>query len=370
MQCPRCQAQLPDDARFCGMCGNRFGAAAPAPGGRDAEFQSLESMKSQPAKTMVETPIRFFQENTGTTDRVRAEELRKIAEQAMRLSVPPPSATPSPQPAASAAPAAPAPAGAAPAKPAAFEFRPEDLRTALERAALQEGQTVPDTQPSDVTHFYKLGEAAGISRKTLGDALHRASAERAGVRVDAPLTMELQPIQPSRKKVALVAAGVAAGLVLVVLGVMRGEEPQAVVTAVAEPVPVAPPVAAADAGAPAAKRKQGTLDTAALTRVWEDVTRKAEQCHEAARKKNPKLGGRLVFDVEFAEDGTFSRLEVKEDGVKDAGLLGCVQGHMKAATWPHPQGGVFAAEFPLTFQVTEQAAPRGKTGKQGKGRKR
>ena len=347
MQCPRCQGELPDDARFCGICGHRFGA--PLSGSADAPSAAAPVPPEAVTQTHAGALAPGVMTAPGASQQIAP--VRDTIEEALTrdqdVSEPPPASTPM--------------SGSAPTaqeRPVskgqqAFEFHPQDLAKALGRAALTEGVPEPQAAPQDVNAYYAAGEQAGITRKGLEDALHRTSVERLGgpalEAMRGPLTHELQPIKPSGGKLAMVAAGVVVGVVLVAVGLWSGSGPDA-------DAPAGPPSASgvADGSAPAPV-KQGKMDQTALMAAWQQVVAKAQGCHNKARKKNPKLGGRLVFDVEWAEDGAFARLEVKEDTVKDAPMLACVTQHMRAAPWPKPQGGVFAAEFPLTFQVTERA---------------
>ncbi|MEW5853464.1 MAG: AgmX/PglI C-terminal domain-containing protein [Myxococcota bacterium] len=411
MQCPRCQTELPAAAKFCGVCGHKF------------QVQVTGDAKSKVAREEPDASIRFFQDTTSQTDLDRNRALRDLAEKHMAT-------TPSPQPAATASPsvdlgqavaapsepgpavasAAPAPSSpeptvgtppavvppapvSAPTSPEPsvdpvtrqpFQFQPQELARALGRAASGEHKPPPNASPDDVGAFYKAGEAAGISRKTLEDALHQVAVERVKrqqapaqrtrtIEAGIPEPGEFEPIQPSGKKVAMIAGGVVLAIVGAVFALSGGEEKPVTPAEVAQPKPAATPDAPA-AAAPAAegenkaKRKPGTLDTKLIGPAIAAVGEKSRTCHEAARKQNPKLEGKLVLDVELEEDGTFSKLAVKEDGLKDAAMVECVKQQVRAHAWPKPTGGFFAMEFPLLFQLAEE--PKAATGKKGKGRKR
>ncbi|MBI5498197.1 MAG: AgmX/PglI C-terminal domain-containing protein [Deltaproteobacteria bacterium] len=359
MLCTRCQAQLPDDARFCGMCGLKFDA--PGVVSANQEF----GIPQTGAK-----PIQYFQETTGKTDAARSEQLREVAEKAM-ASTPPPG-----QPAASE----PAPADATAARPS-FQFKAEDLARALSRAAKQESKPAPDVEPADLDAYYKAGEAAGITRTTLEESLHKVSVKRVETRPgmlaegDAPLTTELQSIEPPGKKIAIIGGAVVGLLVVVGIGysVLGGGGPPEVpaaapatgdtAAAAAPPTGDKPAQATPPAAGDKPRRKAGILDEKAIRPALEGVAVKARACHEVARKTHPKVAGVVKFDVEIEEDGTFSKLDVKQDTLGDPRMLECVKNEVRNYPWPRPKGGFFAMEFPLGFEVAEAKAG-------GKGKKK
>lgn len=374
MQCPKCTSQLPDDARFCGMCGTKFDKAAEA-----TPSEPFGDPQTGPSK-----PVRFFDDTTSKTDVAKNATLKEIADLAMAGAPIPGSGSQAPVPTVSAA-ALPAvtspPAAAAPAREKnvdpvtrqPFEFRKEDLAKALSRAAKAAGKPAPDVDPADLTAFYKAGEKAGIPRKGMEDALHKAALERMDTRppgTDAPLTSELESIKPSGQKYVL--AGVAVlGIIIIVAvasSLMGGDGDKAAADAASSSG--APAASGGEAPKPAGdhpKRHAGEMDKKAIAPAIEAVAEKARACHEAARKANPKVAGRVLFDVELEEDGTFSKLAVKEDSVGDARMVECVKREVQAYAWPRPKGGFFAMEFPLSFEVAEQGkAPAG--GKKGKKR--
>ena len=78
---------------------------------------------------------------------------------------------------------------------------------------------------------------------------------------------------------------------------------------------------ATPAGTDKPRRKAGQLDSKLIGPAIAGVADKARGCHEAARKANPKVAGKMVFDVELEEDGTFSKLDVKTDTVGDARMV-------------------------------------------------
>lgn len=264
-------------------------------------------------------------------------------------------------------PDAPGADGGAGYKPQAFQFAASELVQALDRAAGSEGKRASTDVPVDnLADFYKSGEALGISRKTLEAALQHVALERMGQKepaLVAPLTCELQPIQPSRTRLLVIGGGLLLGLVAMVGALIHFSEP--------DPT-AAPATRVAETAKP--RRKPGQLDPKLITQAIAAVGDRSRTCHEAARKRQPKLAGKLVFDVELEEDGAFSKLDVKEDTVKDPAMVECVKNQVRAHAWPRPTGGFVAMEFPLQFQVAEEtkekAAAKPRKGGKSQGRSR
>jgi hypothetical protein len=239
----------------------------------------------------------------------------------------------------------------------------------LAQAAFEQGVSPPLEPPADLEGFYAAGEKLGVTRKALELALHQVALERlkppapAHPAMTAPTTMELLPIQPSKTKILVVTASVVAVLVLGGILLLKGDGA----------APGQPGVEGASSGGAAVapgeekpKRKIGQLDPKKIQAAIAAVGEKARPCHEAARKKQPKLAGHMVLDMEVEEDGTITRLEVKEDSLKDAVMVECVKSHVKAFEWPRPQGGYLGMEFPLHFQVAVDKGEPKKGRKKGK----
>ncbi len=340
------------------MCGHRFDAAAPA-GAPASEAEAAGFEKGTSSAATEAGQKRFFDDTTSKTDAEHSEKLKAVADAAM-ASAPPPAATPSPTPKVEK--------NVDPVTRQPFEFTKKDLAKALALAAKQEGKPVPDAEPSDVTAYYKAGADAGFARKTLEKALHDAALERmehkpaAPAGMDAPLTSEFEPIRPSGKKIAAIGGAVALVLVggIALLSMGGDEAPKEGATPAGDGKPAADgDKPATPAGTDKPRRKAGQLDSKLIGPAIAGVADKARGCHEAARKANPKVAGKMVFDVELEEDGTFSKLDVKQDTVGDARMVECVKNEVKTYAWPKPQGGFFAMEFPLGFDVAEKGAPKG-----------
>jgi hypothetical protein len=253
-----------------------------------------------------------------------------------------------------------------------FEFQPQELARALGRAAGAEGKPPPNASPADVASFYKAGEEAGISRKGMESALHQVALERVQRgKPAAPAPRpgeEPPPADAARRRSAIAVMGVGAGLALLLGGVVmfmdEEEEPPAAAPATPEPAPA--PAKPVEPDKP--RRKPGQLDGKLLAPAIAATGERTKGCHEAARKAQPKLQGRIVFDVELEEDGRFSRLDIKEDTAGDATMLECVKAQVRAHDWPKPTGGFAAFEFALQFQVAEETRAK-KAGKKRRKRK-
>ena len=94
----------------------------------------------------------------------------------------------------------------------------------------------------------------------------------------------------------------------------------------------------------------GTMDRRSLDQVINRQMGRVTACYEKALKLNPSLKGKIYVDLEVAETGKVSRIDIKSVGFSDPAMESCVRSRIRRWKLPKPDGG--PADVSFSFVLT------------------
>lgn len=177
-----------------------------------------------------------------------------------------------------------------------------------------DGETVPTTVE------VRPGSEASESQRTLDDYAYQSPGERA-------LWVTLE-------------GGTAAQLVEALNVVaMNGFTP-----VLTQEVPLPPPTTED-------VESQGTLSREAIQSVVRRHTNEVRFCYERALQQNPNLAGRVMVHFVISPTGTVQSAVARENTVGDPQVGTCVAQAVQRWTFPAPEGGLVAVNYPFVFSA-------------------
>jgi hypothetical protein len=87
---------------------------------------------------------------------------------------------------------------------------------------------------------------------------------------------------------------------------------------------------------PVDKPIPANMDSEAIRKTIRDHLREVRQCFESQLKVDPDLEGKIVLEWNIVEDGSVSRVEIKEDFSKPNSASGCIADRLKSWHFPKP----------------------------------
>ena len=95
----------------------------------------------------------------------------------------------------------------------------------------------------------------------------------------------------------------------------------------------------------------GPLDRSLVDAAIERIMNQIRYCYLRELTKHPELGGRIVVELEIAQDGTVSSATTKASTVNNEAVEGCVNGRFLRLAFPSPEGGgTVLVTYPFEFQ--------------------
>ncbi|MBN1608637.1 MAG: AgmX/PglI C-terminal domain-containing protein [Polyangiaceae bacterium] len=164
--------------------------------------------------------------------------------------------------------------------------------------------------------------------------------------------------------VALVAAGVASAVVVVVglnlVNALKGASPTSTSSAPARnpdplptpptvpspPVPVETPLASASRDADAG----GYLSREVIRTIMRRSYSALRACYERGLARNPNLRGKVTVHFVIGLDGSVTSATTPGSTLTDKAVLECIASRVKATTFPSPQGGTVTVTYPIAFE--------------------
>ncbi|MFW5878321.1 MAG: AgmX/PglI C-terminal domain-containing protein [Myxococcota bacterium] len=78
--------------------------------------------------------------------------------------------------------------------------------------------------------------------------------------------------------------------------------------------------------------------------------RQLGQCFEREMQRNPRLNGRLVFQVTIGPDGRVVQADIEEDELNNSAVANCSRTRLMRLLFPTPKGGGIArVSLPVVF---------------------
>jgi hypothetical protein len=219
-----------------------------------------------------------------------------------------------------------------------------------------------------------------------------AAAPAMPARASSTLDDELASVSQTKRGLpnlrVLVGGGVAAAVVIGLIGWLMRDEPKAVVTpvaasappaavvtAAAAPVPVsAPPTAAAAAPSTAtgavapqvtpapsgpevepliklATVRGGAISDEALSSAIDKATPKLDKCYAQTLKKKPGAKGRLTLGFMVRTNGRAMRVKQVSSTIKDTALYRCTAKAVTSTRFPKPRKKNALIKLPIEYRV-------------------
>ncbi len=93
----------------------------------------------------------------------------------------------------------------------------------------------------------------------------------------------------------------------------------------------------------------GELSAAAISKVIRRRQKSIQSCFEAELRRNPKLKGKVTFEIVIARTGKVKKAKVIRSSLKNSSAENCMVGKIKAWRFPKPDGGDVFTEFSAAF---------------------
>jgi hypothetical protein len=127
--------------------------------------------------------------------------------------------------------------------------------------------------------------------------------------------------------------------------------------------PPTAPTARKESKVPDIKGEIGALDEKAVSKTFEKLLRRVEECQDRRRKENDKLdflAGDVALEVRVKEDGSAREAFLVRSTIGDRVVEKCIVDAAKTASWPQPVGGregIAKNEFTLPQKSEREAVP-------------
>lgn len=217
----------------------------------------------------------------------------------------------------------------------AFTLTPEDFGRALVKACEKAELPLPaDPLPTDHLTLKAAGEALGLSKLAVEQALHRVSMEKLPPEerraLGVVLDDEVEPAGRSSWVPVVVGVNLVAIAIAVVAFLARDTT--------SRPEIVLPP-------------QQGQLDVAALNEALEPVTEAAQACYRDALKSDAKLAGEVVLTLRVGLDGK-AAVTTRSASLASESALGCIRAAAESASYPAATIAPVEVDVPFSFSAS------------------
>jgi outer membrane biosynthesis protein TonB len=92
----------------------------------------------------------------------------------------------------------------------------------------------------------------------------------------------------------------------------------------------------------------GELDAAKINAVMKRKMSAIKACYESALKRDPKLSGKLVIEMEILEDGRIN-IEAFSGSLRSSDVESCVRRRARSWRFPRPDGGTVFVSIPIVL---------------------
>ncbi|MEL6181536.1 MAG: AgmX/PglI C-terminal domain-containing protein [Myxococcota bacterium] len=92
-------------------------------------------------------------------------------------------------------------------------------------------------------------------------------------------------------------------------------------------------------GAPKDDGPAGTIDRGALASTFRRYNNGLQNCYERGLKRNPSLRGKVSLMVTISASGAVSNVNVRQNTLRDAGVISCMTSQARRWNFPKPEGG-------------------------------
>jgi TonB family protein len=97
----------------------------------------------------------------------------------------------------------------------------------------------------------------------------------------------------------------------------------------------------------------GSLDSAAITKVVRTRMRMVQDCYEKELKKDSSLSGKIEIEFTIGEDGRVTEVRVASNKMGSNEVAECIVSRIKSWRFPKPDGGSVTVNYPFIFTASK-----------------